>query len=729
MAKIKSITELGNLDGYRVLLRSDLNLSIGAIGKDANSADMYKLEKSLATIKLLLKKRAKIFIASHLGQPKQPEEDLSLKPLTKILTKKLGHKVGFIADPFHLGNLQNLDQDIYLLENVRFWPGEEQNQKDYALGLLNSLSLDIFVQDAFGVAHRSHATNMQLPALLPSYTGLLIEEELSALTKFQKVKNPTLLIGGAKVESKLILAENYLGRARQIIFGGVVLNTFLQAKSKKIGLSLVDSSCTGAASKILAKAKKEASTKLFLAEDFLCGRSPKQVLAEECDLRNFKGNEIILDIGRLSLSKILQALEDVQPKLYFWSGTMGYAENPAFKVSSAAVLKKLIEIKKMDSAARIVIGGGDTIGFVRAQLSLADLAEIDHLSTGGGAFLKFLSGAKLPAIQALEDSKVKFEPRAPQKIKAKAEIEPKIESKIKDESKIKLTRTEVLLAKSSQRKKTGLSLAENELSSRRADYPPKPTSTTGRGLRLAVNLKANFNRESFRVWADLVMAEVAKLKPSKTLLLGAPDIFLDLAEEIIKKHGAGRYVDIFVEDISAFSEGSYTGEVAAAMLQGLASGTILGHSERRTLFHESNSEVGTKLKAALDANLKVILCIGGVSKDLVTNKRETQIQLISAIKILPSSQNWQTGGMCIAYEPVFAIGAGVIPSKTFLAAQLKAIKIILDSHNLSKVEILYGGSVDHTNIEQVLDLGFSGVLVGSASLNARELFKLMATVL
>lgn len=630
----------------RVLLRLDLNLPQDENG---NFTDLFRLESSLPTLRFLLEKKCTIFILAHLGSPKgQKLPSLSLEPISKLLSQNLQHQVNFIPNPFDSKLKPNQQSRIFLLENLRFFSGEEQNSEQFAKDLIFATSSEYFIQDAFGVCHRPHASLVQLPKLLPSAAGLLLQKEIAGLA-VSKSSILSLIIGGAKVESKLPVIKNFLDSANSILTGGVVANTFLKASGQNIAASLFSAENLSLA-KTLLKKSKQKSNSLELPSDFIVAESPNSPNSRSSDSQILQDSEMILDLGPKTISMFIKKLHSAQTII--WAGTLGFAENPIFANSSQQTLDAILSLKSQNPKLKIIIGGGDTVDFIRSNLSSAALSKIDHISTGGGASLQFLSGQELPGISALN-------------------LSPNINSKPNFKS-----------------------------------TPPI----------LAVNLKANFNLQQAKAWLEEVLQSSSLTSKNLQFIISAPDLFLEEFSTHISKLKSGAKPNnppkIYAEDISNLDSGSHTGEVSAQMLQNIASGTLLGHSERRINFGETNQMIYQKVQQALKNSLNLILCVGSKSKNSNQHQQEVYSQLTS---ILPLFNSANSKLLTIAYEPVFAIGSGDVPTTQFLKEQLKLIKLTLQDYGLES-PVLYGGSVDDQNIQQFLNLKFDGVLVGSAAL-------------
>lgn len=624
----------------RVLVRLDLNLPQDDLG---NFTDLFRLESSLPTLKFLQEKKCKVFIIAHLGSPKgKPDPKLSLSKISILLQDKLSEKVSFISDPFNQNlNLED-SSNFYLLENLRFWSGEEENSKEFAQDLCTKLKSNFFIQDAFGVCHRAHASLIQIPKLIPSAAGLLLQKEISGLS-IPPNSDLSLIVGGAKVESKLPVISNFLDSARNILTGGVVANTFLKADGKEIASSFVSEENIHLAKNFL-KLAEQKNRPIQTPTDYVVAEKPDAEQALKIKPKDLKISQMILDIGPESTNNYINHLAESESII--WAGTLGYSEYPLFAEGSKKIAKSFLNLKDQNPKLKIIIGGGDTVDFIQNNLSLAELQKIDHISTGGGASLAFLAGQELPGIQALNPSSTSKEPI------------------------------------------------------------------------IAVNLKANFNLEQARSWFSELLTYPELKSTNSEIIVAAPDLFLEeFSSELKNAKLKPSPIQIYAEDISIFSSGSHTGEVSAEMLQDIASGTLLGHSERRINFGETNQDLYLKVGQALKSSLNLIFCIGSKDKDSVKHQAEIYEQLTSILNLFDSRSSKL---LKIAYEPVFAIGTGDIPTPEFLNQQLSLISTALADYGL-KVPILYGGSVDDSNFQNFLQLGFDGVLIGSDALKVTTL--------
>lgn len=379
--------------GKRVLVRVDFNVPLN----NGQVADGSRIEAALPTIQYLLEHGAAVLLVSHLGRPKGKENTkYSLRPVSECLSGLIDRPVAFATDVVGdsakevAGNLK--PGEVALLENVRFESGEETNDPAFAEQLA-SLA-DVYVNDAFGAAHRAHASTAAIAALLPSAAGLLMMAEVKVLGKVLSEPDPPLVVilGGAKVSDKIGVIESFIEKADAILIGGGMANTFLAAKGIKIGRSLVEDDKLGEARSLIEQAAG-AGVELLLPVDVSIAPSLEQPEAQRTiQITDPVGNEMILDIGPATVK-----LYDVwigKAGTIVWNGPMGVFETPPFDAGTRGVAAAVAV-----SDGFSIVGGGDSIAALHV-LQLAD--QIDHVSTGGGASLEYLEGQSLPGIAALE---------------------------------------------------------------------------------------------------------------------------------------------------------------------------------------------------------------------------------------------------------------------------------------------------------------------------------------
>ncbi len=390
----KTIEDI-EVTGKKVLVRCDFNVPLDENG---HITDENRLVGALPTIKYLSGKGAKVILCSHLGRPKgEFNMKYSLAPVAKRLSELLGKEVKMANDVIGDSAKETVaslkDGDICLLENVRFHKEEEKNDPEFAKQLA-SLA-DIYVNDAFGTAHRAHASTAGVAAYLPAVCGYLIEKEISIMGKAlaDPARPFVAILGGAKVSDKIGVIENLLDKVDYLIIGGGMAYTFLRAKGCCIGTSICEEEKLDLARTIMEKAQQKGVELLLpvetvVAKEFNETSDSKTVSSEEIP-EDYMG----MDIG----PKTIELFSDVikKAKTVIWNGPMGVFEMPKFAVGTKAIAKALSE-----TDAVTIIGGGDSAAAV-AQLGYAD--KMTHISTGGGASLEYLEGKVLPGIACLND--------------------------------------------------------------------------------------------------------------------------------------------------------------------------------------------------------------------------------------------------------------------------------------------------------------------------------------
>ena len=383
------------VNGKRVLVRVDFNVPMDDSGR---ILDDLRIKAAIPTIEYLREHNAKVILCSHLGRPKgTPEPKLTLAPIAKRLSELLGAPVATADDcvgpdaEHAVAALQ--PGDVLLLENVRFHPGEEANDAAFAKQL--ATLADVYVNDAFGAAHRAHASTEGVAHVLPAVAGLLMEKEIDYLSRV--VTNPEkplgAIIGGAKISDKMAVLHNLLSKADVLVIGGGMANTFLKAQGDFVGDSLIEDDQLDTARDVMTGAKQRGVALLLpvdvvVADKFAANADAKTVFVEAVP-----AGWRIMDVGPMSIDAYAEALEPC--KTVVWNGPLGVTEFPAFARGSEALAHVLADLD-----ATTIVGGGETAAMIE-EAGLAD--KFDHISTGGGAFLEFLEGRDLPGVAALRD--------------------------------------------------------------------------------------------------------------------------------------------------------------------------------------------------------------------------------------------------------------------------------------------------------------------------------------
>ena len=389
--KLRTVQE-AELAGRKVLLRADFNVPLS----QGKVADDFRIRAALPTIRWLVEKGARVAICSHLGRPKGKRvPELSLAPVAQRLGELLGREVPLLPDcigPEVGRKVEELGEgELVLLENVRFHAGEEANDPEFARAL--AAPFDLYVNDAFGTAHRAHASTQGVTKYLPAYAGLLLAREVEVLSELTEApRRPYyILVGGKKAKDKLGVLTDLLSRVDGFLIGGGVAFTFLAAQGKQVGNSIVDEELLPTIKDLLQRAE-DAGTAIHLPVDVVAARD----LAEGAETKVFPADDIPagwmgLDIGPVTRAAFAELI--AKAGTVVWAGPMGAFEYPPFAEGTAALARALA-----DSPAFTVVGGGET-GEAVVRLGLEK--RFSHLSTGGGATLAFLRGKPMPALEPL----------------------------------------------------------------------------------------------------------------------------------------------------------------------------------------------------------------------------------------------------------------------------------------------------------------------------------------
>lgn len=394
------------IEDKTVLVRADYNVPLG---KDGKISDDFRIRSSVPTIQYLLRNGCKVVIISHLGRPEGRDDSLSLEPIAQRLAELLGEPVRFVdqtvGDKVKMAIKRAPRHSVTVLENLRFDPREEANDKTFAKQIVQDTGARYFVQDGFGVVHRAHASTEAITHYLPGVAGLLLETEVTRIMgAMEDPKRPLVAVmGGAKVSDKIPLIKRFVEVADTIIIGGAMANTILAYKGYDMGKSKVEDGQKEILDEIYAAAVKKVGADkvdefIVLPSDVavateIGAQAKRHTVASDAVGKN----DIALDIGEKSIEKMVAIVQDA--KTVIWNGTLGYAELPEFAHGSARLALALASHPNITS----IIGGGDTADFV-LHWDAAEGKSFTHVSTGGGASLELMAGEKLPGVECLLDA-------------------------------------------------------------------------------------------------------------------------------------------------------------------------------------------------------------------------------------------------------------------------------------------------------------------------------------
>jgi phosphoglycerate kinase len=397
MASFRTLDDLGDIAGKRVLVRVDLNVPM----QDGKVSDDTRLRAAVPTVSELADKRAIVLLLAHFGRPKgERRPDMSLALITRPFSEVLGRPVRFIDDCCGPGAKQAVATlapgDVAILENTRFHAGEEKN--DPALAAAMAELGDLYVNDAFSTAHRAHASTEGLAHLLPAYAGRAMEAELKALEN--ALGNPerpvAAVVGGAKVSTKLDVLKHLVARVDHLIIGGGMANTFLAARGVDVGKSLAEHDLAETANAILEAADR-ANCTVHLPYDVVVARefAANPPGLRTCNVHEVAPDEMILDIGPAAVEALADVLKTCRTLV--WNGPLGAFETPPFDTATIALARTAAALTQEGSLVSVA-GGGDTV----AALNHAGVAsDFTFVSTAGGAFLEWMEGRTLPGVKAL----------------------------------------------------------------------------------------------------------------------------------------------------------------------------------------------------------------------------------------------------------------------------------------------------------------------------------------
>ena len=384
--------------GKRVLLRADLNVPV----RDGKISDLTRIERLSPTIRELAGKGAKVIVCSHFDRPKGKRvPEMSLGPVAVALGQVLGSKVRFAEDCVGLPAQQAVermrDSDVIVLENTRYYDGEEENDPKFSAQL--AALADSYVNDAFSSAHRAHASTEGVAHLLPSYAGRLMQAELEALDA--ALGNPLrpvmAIVGGSKVSTKLELLGNLVGKVQVLVIGGAMANTFLAAQGVAVGKSLQEAEMHDTARRILEQAKAAGCQVVLPVDAVVSAEFKPNPPTQTVPVGKVPADTMILDVGPATVAALIGTLPSI--KTLIWNGPLGAFETPPFDASTTALARAAADATQK-GALKSVAGGGDTVSALR-HAGVID--KFSYVSAAGGAFLEWMEGKTLPGVAALAD--------------------------------------------------------------------------------------------------------------------------------------------------------------------------------------------------------------------------------------------------------------------------------------------------------------------------------------
>jgi len=392
---MKTISDINLvLENKRILLRVDLNVPM----KNGAITETSRIQKIIPTIKLLIKKKAKIIIISHIGRPKgKIVKGMTLEPISKKLSQFLNKEIYFNKNPINENTVIETNRmsngSIMMLENIRFNKGEEENDESFSKKI--SLLGDIYVNDAFSCSHRAHASIEGITKYLPSYFGIQILEEMNALKKItSEIKKPiSCIIGGSKISTKINIIINLIKIFDNIIIVGGMANTILKHTGSKIGKSICDENSENLVKDILEKSKSN-NCKIYYPQDVVVSKNLNDI-GKNKEIHEIEDDDMILDIGVKTISSIKEIIDNSNTVL--WNGPAGYFENPNFENGTKKILEIISEKTTKDKIFSVA-GGGETVAAIN---KFQRIESFTFVSTAGGAFLEYLEGKELPGIKVL----------------------------------------------------------------------------------------------------------------------------------------------------------------------------------------------------------------------------------------------------------------------------------------------------------------------------------------
>ncbi len=637
MMNKKTIEDI-DVAGKKVIVRVDFNVPLDA---DRKITDDKRIVGALPTIKYLVDKGAKTILVSHLGRPKEGFEDkFSMKPTAVRLGELLGKEVimakDVVGEDAKAKAAALKDGEVLMLENVRFHKEETKNDANFAKELASMA--EIFVNDAFGTAHRAHASTAGLADYLPAVCGFLIKKEIEFMGK--ALANPArpfvAILGGAKVSDKIAVIENLIDKVDTLIIGGGMAYTFLKAKGYHIGNSICEDDKIDLAKTLMEKAEAKGVNMMLpigsmVAQEFKNDTEIKYVPSDA-----MPDGWMGMDIGSLTIEKFAKEIK--KAKTVIWNGPMGVFEFPNFATGTKEIAKAVAE-----SGALSIVGGGDSAAAVE-QLGYAD--KITHISTGGGASLEFLEGKELPGIAVLMD-------KNPRKVIA------------------------------------------------------------------AGNWKMNKTASEAVAFVNALKPAVAGAK--NEVVVGVPFICLPGVVEAAK----GSNIKVAAQNMHWEENGAFTGEVSGPMLADLGVDyVIIGHSERREYFGETNEMINKKAHAIFKHGMTPIICCGETLTQREQGVTADHIRYQIKVALLGLTAE-QVSKLVIAYEPIWAIGTGKTATNEqaneVCAVIRELVAELYGSEVAEQVRIQYGGSVNAKNAADLFAMSdIDGGLVGGASLKVED---------
>lgn len=632
-----------DIKGKKVIARVDFNVPLDA---DLNITDDKRIVAALPTIEYLIENGAKTILVSHLGRPKEGfEPKYSMKPTAVRLSELLGQEVILANDVIGEDAKKKASElkagQVLMLENVRFHKEETKNDPEFTKKLA-SLA-EIYVNDAFGTAHRAHSSTTGLADYLPAVCGFLIKKEIEIMGK--ALSNPVrpfvAILGGAKVSDKITVIENLLDKVDSLIIGGGMAYTFLKAKGYNVGTSICEDDKVELAKELMKKAIEKGVNLLLPSGNVIGKEFSADTESKEVPSDSIPDGWMGLDISSDTVEEFSKEIK--KAKTVVWNGPMGVFEFPKFAVGT----KKIAEAVASSGAVSI-IGGGDSAAAVE-QLGFAD--RITHISTGGGASLEFLEGKVLPGIACLMDKAAR-----------------------------------IIMAAGNW----------------------KMNKTPKEAVDFVNELKANVNDAKSEV------------------VVGVPFVAIPSVVDACK----GSNIKVAAQNVHFEDSGAYTGEVSCGMLKEAGvEYVIIGHSERREYFAETNEIINKKAHAVLKNGMTPIICCGETITQREQGVTKEHIRYQIKIALLGIAKE-QVQSLVIAYEPIWAIGTGKTATSEQAQEACQIIRELVgelyDKETAEKVRILYGGSVKASNAAELFSMpDIDGGLIGGASLKLDEYLKII----